>query len=59
MSIVLNVEKYCEDCPGFAAKLDSRTLCDGYGQPVTISHTITCERRDTCAMIVNYLKERD
>lgn len=53
MSIELEVEDYCQNCPDFEAQTTTlATLGRIYDT------TITCKRKRRCAGLVRYLKEQ-
>lgn len=57
--IILDVEKYCHECPEFEADVRGETLTDGYGMVVVVDHTIRCKHRDKCRAIKNHLEKEN
>lgn len=62
--IELRVEKYCNDCPNFVPECESDTATyrdDMNFVPTTVylaTHIITCKKKDECAAMMRYLKEK-
>lgn len=56
--IVLDVESYCHECPGFKAEVrteSGRYDCDM--SIVTTTHYVTCAYRKRCDAMMKYLKK--
>ena len=60
MAIRLDVQPYCENCPGFEADVDKNKLemlSDFKVADVIHETTVRCKRRKTCEGIKRYLEK--
>ena len=55
--IELDVEKYCENCPGFEADVERDHIEDGIGDEGYHITTITCKSKRRCAAMMRYLRK--
>lgn len=55
--IKINVEKYCENCPGFEAEQDINCAVTSDGRTAFVEHIIECKHRFKCKQIYNYLEQ--
>ena len=55
MSLELNVEKYCNDCPDFEAKVDKINIetDDSFYKCFSV---ISCKNREKCHHIAEYIE---
>lgn len=53
MSIELDVEDYCQNCPDFKPELTTLKFLGN-----DFLHNVACERKRRCAGLVRYLKEQ-
>ena len=54
--IKLDVEKYCQDCPDFEAKVYKEFFEDFYGFKLPNTY-ISCKNTDKCRRIKRYLEK--
>ena len=56
MSIKLQVESYCQDCPNFDVEVEQTEL-NGFGGTVMRETVIKCENAAQCQRMMEYLKK--
>ena len=57
MSIYLQVEPYCEECPDFIARKDTIAIQSVDGEYQHYDTRITCENRSRCGAIYERLRK--
>ena len=55
--IKIDIEKYCEECPGFGVEQDANCVFAPDGRTLFVKHTISCKHKNKCAQIRNYLEQ--
>ena len=56
--INLQVKDYCQDCPYFEPRADKLSAIDLFDKPLQTETYITCENKETCERIVEYLQTK-
>ena len=57
MSIKLQVEEYCQNCPDFEARIE-KTELNGFGGAILTETIITCKDARRCQRIAEHLKSQ-
>lgn len=55
--IKINIEKYCENCPGFDAEQTSSCTTTLDGSIVFVEHIIKCKNEASCKHIRKFLEQ--
>ena len=57
MSIKLNVEPYCQNCPNFEVEVE-KTALNGFGNTLLHETTIKCRNAAQCQRMMEFLKKQ-